>query len=326
MLHYAARRSSLVDKPFSPKAADRLPLALTKYRSKKRTHARTQRSSSRTSTFSVSHLFRSVFLQDKLKDRRSFLRLAARYFLRPRRANLPGAPGLIEYMTYHRATTLLKCKRVALHMHAHVAVDRARAGVWGPSAQLGPDWTAHVRQSWRGDFFFWIRGSTDLRRFERILGGSGSIRVSVDSFYPYFLPTSRYLVYTFSFSFRVEKKSRECLDKDNINMCAVSLGLNRLSISLKRNRSSIQSQVQRDHTLMLSLSRHSLLFFSTLKEKEKVYTRYREVGRKVQIQTRYKGDELSCSRRRVVTDFLYAVFLNHHVHLKLVINSGCLHR
>ena len=34
-------------------------------------------------------------------------------------------------------------------------------------------------------FFFWIRGSTDLRRFERILGGSGSIRVSVDSFYPY---------------------------------------------------------------------------------------------------------------------------------------------
>ena len=32
---------------------------------------------------------------------------------------------------------------------------------------------------------FWIRGSTDLRRFERILGGSGSIRASVDSFYPY---------------------------------------------------------------------------------------------------------------------------------------------
>ena len=40
---------------------------------------------------------------------------------------------------------------------------------------------------WAGNFFFfWIRGSTDLRRFERILGGSGSIRVSVDSFYPYF--------------------------------------------------------------------------------------------------------------------------------------------
>ena len=36
-------------------------------------------------------------------------------------------------------------------------------------------------------FFFWIRGSTNLRRFERILGGSGSIRVSMDSFYPYSL-------------------------------------------------------------------------------------------------------------------------------------------
>ena len=33
-------------------------------------------------------------------------------------------------------------------------------------------------------FFFWIRGSTDLQGSERILGGSGSIRVSVDSFYP----------------------------------------------------------------------------------------------------------------------------------------------
>ena len=49
-----------------------------------------------------------------------------------------------------------------------------------------------------------------------------------------FLPTSRYLVYTFSSSFRVEKMSRECLDKDNINLCAVSLELNRLSLSLSQ--------------------------------------------------------------------------------------------
>ena len=89
-----------------------------------------------------------------------------------------------------------------------------------------------------------------------------------------FLPASRYLVYTFSFSFRVEKMSRECLDKDNINLCAVSLESNRLSLSL------------------------SLSYMALRAGSEPA----RGVGRKVQIQTRYKGDELSCSRRRVVTD------------------------
>ena len=53
----------------------------------------------------------------------------------------------------------------------HATVEAAGRHAW---CQLG----------WRFFFFFWIRGSTDLRRFERILGGSGSIRVSVDSFYP----------------------------------------------------------------------------------------------------------------------------------------------
>ena len=92
-----------LSKPFSPKAADRLPFPLTK--SQKRPHARTQRSSSRTSNFSVSDLFRSVFLQDKLKDRRSFL-LAARYFLRPRLAR-------------SSIIALPRCVSAALHCTLH---------------------------------------------------------------------------------------------------------------------------------------------------------------------------------------------------------------
>ena len=145
-----------------PKAADRLPFALTK--SQKRPHARTQRSSSRTSTFSISHLFRSVFLQDKLKDRRSFL-LAAR-FLRPRCTSLPLARSSI--------IALPRCTSAAFRSAVHVAagrictimiaVDRATAGPGSKARNRAR--TAHARQSWRFFFFFLdprIHGSSKIR-------------------------------------------------------------------------------------------------------------------------------------------------------------------
>ena len=83
-----------------------------------------------------------------------------------------------------------------VNVHSMLQIDRAMAAIdrevrsthatVEAAGRHDHTWSC-MHASWAGDFFFfffWIRGSTDLRRFERILGGSGSIRVSVDSFYP----------------------------------------------------------------------------------------------------------------------------------------------
>ena len=102
-----ARPSSLVDKRFSAKAADRLPFALTK--SPKR-DATTQRSSSGTDTFSVSHLFPQCVSAGQA-ERSS--RLSARFCCSLLSATTSLPLGRSSIIAYHM---LQKCE-VALHEH-----------------------------------------------------------------------------------------------------------------------------------------------------------------------------------------------------------------
>ena len=154
MLHCAARCSSLVDKPFSPKAADRLPFALTK--SQKRPHARTQRSSSRTSKLERQP---SVPQRVSARQAKTSSRLSACGSLLTI-CNHGLAPGSIEYCMIALPVDLPPKCGVSLHVAAGrmIAVDRATAGP-GSKRATGPR-TACTPEL--AIFFFWIRGSTDL--------------------------------------------------------------------------------------------------------------------------------------------------------------------
>ena len=150
--------------------------------------ARTQRSTGWTCTFSDSHWFHCAFLKfDKLKtsSRLSAICCALATFCNHQFAPTTVPMGLAQSCIRYRYIALdiehATCKCIRMYACMQMAVvDRARsthaavAAAGRHACQLG----------WRFFFFFWIRGSTDLRRFERIFGGSGSIRVSVDSFYP----------------------------------------------------------------------------------------------------------------------------------------------